>query len=375
MNFGQWIGLLSLILSVYVLWYIRELLMLVFTAVIFATVLNRLVRRVVRFGLGRNLAIMTVLVAVGLITFLCILLIVPTFVEQFQQLLTRIPAFSQEVYSSLQKLEQIEWLPNISEWSRSIIQLPNLTTDLFKNFFTIFSNSFFILLRILFILVLTVMMLIAPQPYRSGLLRLFPSFYRRRADEILSLSEVSIANWVTGILINCIFIATLSGVGLYFLGIDFVLVHALLAGLFNFIPNIGPTASVIFPIMVAALDDPWKIIAVIIWYFIIQNIESYWLTPTVMAKQVSLLPAVTLMAQIFFTTALGILGLFLALPLTVVAKTWVEEVLFKDILDKMERTPWQRESIDLLDTLAIEEPKESLEDSLPLPSNSETDAC
>jgi predicted PurR-regulated permease PerM len=53
-----------------------------------------------------------------------------------------------------------------------------------------------------------------------------------------------------------------------------------------------------------------------------------------MAKQVSLLPAVTLMAQLFFASLFGVLGLLLALPLTVIVKTWVEETLFKDILDQ-----------------------------------------
>jgi predicted PurR-regulated permease PerM len=52
--------------------------------------------------------------------------------------------------------------------------------------------------------------------------------------------------------------------------------------------------------MIAVIDSPWKIIPIIVWYFIVQNIESYWLTPKVMADKVSLLPAVTLFAQIFF---------------------------------------------------------------------------
>ncbi|MDP5016525.1 MAG: AI-2E family transporter, partial [Dolichospermum sp.] len=50
--------------------------------------------------------------------------------------------------------------------------------------------------------------------------------------------------------------------------------------------------------------------------------------------QVSLLPAVTLISQLFFVTFFGFLGLFLALPLTVVAKIWVQEVLIKDVLDQ-----------------------------------------
>jgi predicted PurR-regulated permease PerM len=139
---------------------------------------------------------------------------------------------------------------------------------------------------------------------------------------------------LAGLVINSLFIGTLSGIGLSILNVKLVLVHALLAGLLNFIPNVGPTMSVIFPVTIAILDGPLKALAVVIWYVIIQNIETYWLSPVVMAKQVSLLPAVTLSAQIFFTTFFGPLGLILALPLTVVAKTWMEESLFKDILDK-----------------------------------------
>jgi predicted PurR-regulated permease PerM len=88
--------------------------------------------------------------------------------------------------------------------------------------------------------------------------------------------------------------------------------------------------------MIALLDEPWKIAPIFIWYFIVQNIESYWISPTVMAKQVSLLPAVTLSAQIFCASTLGLLGLILALPLTVVTKTWFDALLFEDILDKWE---------------------------------------
>jgi predicted PurR-regulated permease PerM len=198
-----------------------------------------------------------------------------------------------------------------------------------------FSNSLNASVQLLFALGLAVMMLLHPRPYRALALKLFPAFYRRRADEILTLSESALGNWLTGILINSLFIALFSGIGLWLLGIKLVLVHAVMAGILNFVPNIGPAASVVFPLMIALLDSPWKIGAVLGLYFIIQNLESYWLTPIVMAKQVSLLPAVTLMAQLIFASVLGLLGLILALPLTVVVKTWLEEALIKDILD-----PW-----------------------------------
>ena len=53
-----------------------------------------------------------------------------------------------------------------------------------------------------------------------------------------------------------------------------------------------------------------------------------------MQRQVSLLPAVTLLAQVVFAVFFGLLGLFLALPFTIVAKVWLKEVLVKDVLDR-----------------------------------------
>lgn len=135
-----------------------------------------------------------------------------------------------------------------------------------------------------------------------------------------------------------VFIGVLSGVGLWLLQVPLALAHAVLAGLLNFIPNVGPTLSAVLPITIAFLDAPWKALAVLVLYIIIQNIESYWLTPTVMANQVALLPAITLASQIFFTTLFGALGLLMAIPLAVVVKTWIEEVLFKDILDRWQRS-------------------------------------
>ena len=339
MNLGQWLGLSSLIISSYILWEIRQVLLLVFTAVILATALNRLVKWLERFKIGRNLSILIIVITIIFLSIIFCWLVIPPFLDQFEKLLGLLPNVWERLRNNLILLSEtqsrFDWLPPPPSLTDLITQLQPLFREIFTNFFTVFSNSLAVILQLIFIFVLTIMMIIDPQKYRRLFLKLFPSFYRKRGEEILTLSEVALGNWLAGITINCLFIGSLSGLGLWFLQVKLVLVHALLAGILNFIPNVGPATSVIFPLMVALLDEPWKIWAIIIWYFIIQNIESYWLTPTVMAKQVSLLPAVTLMAQIFFAKSFGILGLLLALPLAVVAKTWIEEILFKDILD-----PW-----------------------------------
>lgn len=336
MKFGQSLGFLCLLISVYILWQIRALLLLLFTAIIFAVILNRLVRILIKKSLTRNTAIVIIIFLILLISLLFLWLIAPPFVEQFQGLIELLPKVWYKLNEFLAMIDfsKYNWLPPVPTINDLMNNYQLITQKFLTNFIQLFSNFFAVTINLIFVFSLTIMFLLNPQKYQHYFILLFPSFYRNRAKEIVNKTEIAIVNWLSGIIINCIFIATLSGIGLWVLQVNLVLVHALLAGLLNFIPNIGPAASVIFPIMIAVIDAPWKIIPIIIWYFIVQNIESYWLTPKVMADKVSLLPAVTLVSQIFFAKTFGILGLLLALPLTVVAKTWIDEVLFEDILDK-----------------------------------------
>ena len=69
-------------------------------------------------------------------------------------------------------------------------------------------------------------------------------------------------------------------------------------------------------------------------YVLIQNLESYVITPSVMHHQLRLLPALTLAAQVLFTLMFGPLGLLMALPLAVVMQVVIKEVVIHDVLDR-----------------------------------------
>ncbi len=337
MKLGQWLGLFGIAISFYILWQIRALLLLVFTAVVLATALNGLVRWFQRrLPLGRKWAVGLTFAVTLLAFILFFVLIVPPFIKQFQQVIELLPkGFSQMRTWLISLRTQLPpWVPELPTVPELVNRLQPLATQVFGNFFAFFNNTLGAVLQILFIVILTFLFLAEPHPYRQIFIRLFPSFYRRRVDGILSQCEVALGNWFGGVVISSTGVALLSGVGLTFLGVRLVFAHSLLAGLLNFIPNIGPALSVVFPVAIALLDSPGKAGWVVVIYFFIQQIESYALTPTIMAQQVSLMPAITLLAQIFFATTFGFLGLLLALPLTVVTRIWVEEVLVKDILDQ-----------------------------------------
>ena len=193
------------------------------------------------------------------------------------------------------------------------------------------------LLRLLFVLAVALMISIQPQAYRNVGLQLIPSFYRRRGRRILDQCGAALSSWMVGVLISSVAVGFMAFVGLSLLGVKLTTANALLAGMLNVIPNVGPTLSVVFPMAVALLDTPWMSLAVLALYVVIQNFESYVITPSVMHHQVKLLPGLTLAAQGIFTVIFGFKGLLLALPLAVCLQVVVRELVVRDVLDTWKR--------------------------------------
>ena len=358
MNFGKWIGFVALVISLYIMWEIRQIILLVFTAVILANSLNILVKLFQKWsnklGLilgGRNLRIKrgyAVLLSIslsGAIFYGFFWLIVPPLATQFEQLAVKVLQGIEQLniwlntgIEQIQNRFAVDLSESLRDFNNLTEQLGPLLNQVLDRGWTVFSSSLGVVLNSLLLLVLTIMILADPKPYREGFVRLFPSFYRQRINRIINLCGVALQGWLIGILFNMLAIAILSFIGLLVLKIPLALAQAMLAGIFTFIPNIGPALSVVPPIAIALGEAPWKALAVLILYILIQQIESNILTPLVMAQQVSLLPAFTLLAQVFFATFFGFLGLFLALPLTVIGQVLIKEVLIVDILNQ-----WQKQ--------------------------------
>lgn len=360
MKLGQWVGLLLFAAAIYILWAIRDLLLLVFAAVVLANSLNLLARWMQRRGLQRGAA---VLIAVACLVGTMILffrLIVPPFAAQLQELIILVPRGVEQVNDWINSLNRIvppqvrSYVPDLNTVGDQVFPVLNRVLG---GSFTLFSSSVGNLLNVLLILVLGLMFLVDPATYRQVFIQLFPSFYRRRVDAILLECETALGQWVIGALISMAVIAVLSTVGLALLGVRAALAQGILSGLLNFIPNLGPTISVVPPMAIALLDSPAKSLLVLGLYVLIQQFESNLLTPYVMAQQVNLLPAVTLLAQVFFATFFGFWGLLLALPMTVVGQIWVRRVLVEDVMDRWQAPGQFRPAFNL----------RSHEDALPMP--------
>jgi predicted PurR-regulated permease PerM len=333
---GKWIGLFAFVVSIYILWQIRQVLLIVFAAIVLATALNQIVKALqkIRFPRGLAIAASVVLLLTMIAGFFA--LIAPRIIEQLREFTFLVPRVLEQVRTWnnwLLKVIPENVLDEIQGLTYLTKGLETWLDRILGNFIVILSQSLNIVLNFLLFLVLTIMLLIDPVPYRSGFILLFPAFYRRRMDEILHKCEHYLVGWIKGTLLTMFLIGGLSYIGLLILGVRLPLINAIIAGLLEFIPNVGPTLSLVPPLLLALLDAPWKALAVVALYFGIQQVESLIVVPLIMRTQVSLLPVVTLLAVVIFANFFGFLGVFLAIPLVLVLQIFIQEILVKDVLN------------------------------------------
>ena len=349
MKFGQWLGLIATAAALLLLWSLRDVVIHLFAAIVVAMALCTLVG-VVRDRLRCSRPLALLLSLFGLVVLLAVALaaVVPPFVQQFEQLLMQLPAAATKALTLLRQgmdqssqmlygKEALNWLRQ--SWGASSSGGEAVGQSL-QGLLGLAGNLGSGLIQLLFVVAVALMIAVQPIAYREVAVLLVPSFYRRRAREVLLHCGAALSSWMGGVLISSLCVAVLAGIGLSLLGVKLVVANALLAGMLNIIPNVGPTLSTIFPMSVALLVSPWKALAVLGLYVVVQHLESYVITPSVMHHQVKLLPGLTLTAQFVFTVLFGPLGLLLALPLAVCLQVVIREVLIHDVLD-----PWRRQRV------------------------------
>jgi len=338
MNFAKWISFSIVIILVFIVWQVKQLLLLALTAVVLAISLNICVVQLRRLKIKRNYAVALSILLLLLIVFIFIILVVPSLINQFEELSELVPKGIDQLISELNDLRDrlaldvIDALPDLEE---ILSQLQPILNELVSRGVNIVSDFLGIILSSLLLLALTLMILVDPFSYRNGFIRLFPQFYRSRIDAILVRCQYNLEEWLTDTLIKMVSAFILSSLILFIFNIPLVWVQGLLAGILVLIPYIGPTISVISPFAIAFLSSWWTPWIVLFFYILNYQLIEYLILPKLRKTKLKLSPANVIIGEIFFASMLGILGLFLALPLTIISQIFISEILVKDVLDNL----------------------------------------
>jgi predicted PurR-regulated permease PerM len=178
-----------------------------------------------------------------------------------------------------------------------------------------------------------------PDLYRKGLLKLFPKDSRGRIAQGLDDSGRSLKLWLLGTLISMVLVGSLTAFGLWLIGVPSWLALGLLAGLFEFIPIIGPIAAGIPGVLLALTLGMETALWTLGLYILIQQLEGNVIQPVVQRYAVDLPPAMLLFTLVAAGVLFGLPGIIFAAPLTVVVYVLVKRLYVQGALDTDTKMP------------------------------------
>lgn len=166
--------------------------------------------------------------------------------------------------------------------------------------------------------------------FRLLVLRMFPAGrWRNRAEVVMADVNTTLAAYTRAQLISCFLIAIICTLGFYFLGLKYALLLGILAGIFEFVPMLGPAAiGLIVTLTAAASDDPWKALYVAIFLIVLRIVHDYVTYPRIVRGGIHLHPLAIILAVLAGEQVAGIPGVFLSIPLVAVAT-----VIYKHVLE------------------------------------------
>jgi predicted PurR-regulated permease PerM len=203
--------------------------------------------------------------------------------------------------------------------------------EFFTNLTKIFSLSTEAFSQLIFIALITLFVAYDPQFYLQNGIRLFFPSRREQVKGVAHAMASSLRQWMVGRAIAMVMIGMFTYIGLLIAQIPLALSLAILAGLLDIIPFIGPFISAVPAIMVGFSKDPASALWVVVIYLATHFIEDL-ISPLIQKRVASIPPALLVSLQVFFTLIGGILGLFLTEPLCIIAIILIQIIYIRDFL-------------------------------------------
>jgi predicted PurR-regulated permease PerM len=149
---------------------------------------------------------------------------------------------------------------------------------------------------------------------------------QRKAEALLVGRRLNraIGGYFRGQLVIATIVGVLSGLGMWAIGLPFALVIGVITGVTNLIPMIGPWVGGVPAVIIAlTMEDVTTAIWAVLILFVVQQVESSWISPVIMKRAVKLHPAVVMLALLAGGTLFGFIGLLLAVPVMAVLKVLI----------------------------------------------------
>lgn len=326
--------LLGFLLLLGFLYLIRDILLLIFIALIFAALIDPFAHWLQKKKIPRGLAVVAIYIVVFGLLALVISLLSPVIIHDVPQFFSNLSKFWQDAqqYPAVQYILQMVGSPSTAA-SPGVPVAESVSADVQSTISSLFSTLTGIfggIFSFILVLVMTFYMVVHDDPLRKILRSVVPDEHVPYVSQLFTKIRDKLGAWMRGQMLLSLIIGLLVFVGLSLLGIRYAAVLGLLAGILEFIPYIGPIFAAV-PALLIAFSQGGNVtfLLVFIMYIIIQQFENHFLVPKVMQRAVGLNPIFSIVAILVGAKLAGVPGALLAIPVATALSVFLQDVTYK----------------------------------------------
>lgn len=307
------VTILKIVMIALLMWFlfaIREVLLLLLISIIISSAIDPLAEFLYRRKVPRGLSVILVyLVVIGILVLIGMML-APSISQQFNSLSEG--NFYEEFQSKIgifrDTLNQSSigrtFEENIKEW------IGSFSSTIFATTKGVFTGA----VSVITVLAISFYLTVEENGMKNFITHITPYKHQAYVARLVNKIQKKIGYWVLGQLILSTVIFGFTYIGLVLLKVEFALLLAVIAGVLEIIPYIGPFLSVIPAVFFAFLQNPPLALAVLALYIIIQQLENHIIVPVVMSKSVGLNPVLVILGILIGGTLAGAIGAIIAIP-------------------------------------------------------------
>jgi len=303
------------LLGLWLLFFVRDIILQLFVALLLMTILEPFVALLTRIKIPRALSVLIAYILVLGVLGGMVALIAPTLAAQTTNFVNTLPSYLNNIgINSATSGDLVKGL---------LSQLGGIPGEILNFTVSVFSN----VVAVVTVLVFTFYMLLTHDKLHDQAGFLFGESKKLQIGRLISAWENKLGKWARGQMLLMFSIGLGTYIGLFLIGIPFALPLAILAGLLEIIPILGPIVAAIPSILIGFGISPVIGLAVTAVSLLVHQLENYVLVPKIMEKSVGVSPLLILVSIAIGAKLLGIMGVIISVPFVITLQVLINEYL------------------------------------------------
>ncbi len=303
------------LLFAWFIYFIRDIVLQLFASLIIVSIVNPVVVKLSKFKIPKAISILVSYILIIGALVVAVSAILPPLAEQTTNLANNLPGFVEELRLS-------KYL-NEGSVNELISQLGSLPGQIIRTGLTVFSN----VLSILTVLIFAFYILLIRDKLEESLEGLLGKEKSKEIVYMINLIESKLGGWARGQLTLMFAIGLVTYIGLLILGIPYALPLALLAGILEIVPFIGPIIAAVPVVILGFSSSNFLGFAALSLTVLIQQLENYVFVPKIMEKSTGVSPIIVLIALAIGYRLAGITGTLISVPVVIIIQVFIQSRL------------------------------------------------